>query len=852
MRRTSPPCHCLTPPETVLPAARLRARLALAAVMLAPLGRAQGVDRAAPQPLLVDASAAQPAPEPSAFVEGSHVAPDGRSITLNSRFLIRDGVPWLPVMGEIHYTRVPQELWEQELLKMKAGGVQVIATYIFWIHHEEVEGRFEWSGRRDLRRFVQLCSKHGLLVQLRIGPWDHGEVRNGGFPDWLVRRIAAGDLRRNTPAYMAYVRTFYEQVGLQVRGLLWKDGGPVIGVQLENEYGARGAHAGNEYVLALKRLAIQSGFDVPFYIVTGWDNAVIPAGAVLPVFGGYMDAPWSGSLEQLEPSEVYAFRFGGRVSGDMGAGGASDATLTAPGTPFLTAEMGGGMQVTYHRRPVIDADDVAAMYPVMLGSGVNLYGTYMFHGGENPEGKLSTLQESQATGYPNDVAVKNYDFGAPLGEFGQERESFRKLKVVNYFVNDFGSLLAPMAPHAPDVVPRNPADESVPRLSVRTDGRSGFVFFNNYVRYYPMPRWLGVQISVKLPQEVLGIPRQPVAIPSGAYGIWPFNISLGGAILKYSTAQLFTKLGSGQDETYFFVAVPGIEPEFAFDAAAAAEATEPGTRVSESGGVRYISGIAPALAPAIELRPKAGAHIRIVVLSQSDAENAWKARVDGEERLLLTPQQFFSDESHAYLQSIGSPDFSFRLVPPPARAIRASQPIHEEASAAGAARYSARAPAREFSVHAEKLRDAGPAPEVRYGPPAAWRNNRAVAEPPEDGAYASAARWRIVLPREIPADLSEVFLEVRYVGDVARLYAGDRLLEDDFFAGPPWTIGLRRFAKEMAAGPLELAVVPLRDGAPVFLEKGYRPAIPRGGQIAELLSLEAKPEYQLRIDAPAK
>ena len=90
--------------------------------------------------------------------------------------------------------------------------------------------------------------------------------------------------------------------------------------------------------------------------------------------------------------------------------------------------MGGGIQDTYHRRPVIQPDDVAAMVPVMLGSGVNLYGTYMFQGGENPDGKLTTLQESQGTNYPTDVPVKSYDFQAPLGEFGQEREVFRKLK----------------------------------------------------------------------------------------------------------------------------------------------------------------------------------------------------------------------------------------------------------------------------------------------------------------------------------------------------------------------------------------------------------------------------------------
>ena len=96
------------------------------------------------------------------------------------------------------------------------------------------------------------------------------------------------------------------------------------------------------------------------------------------------------------------------------------------------------------------------MFPVMLGSGVNLYGTYMFQGGENPDGKLTTLQESQATGYPNDVPIKSYDFQAPLGEFGEERASFRKLKVFQYFLNDFGDVPRPHGGPCSSKAPNRP------------------------------------------------------------------------------------------------------------------------------------------------------------------------------------------------------------------------------------------------------------------------------------------------------------------------------------------------------------------------------------------------------------
>src|ERR1019366_1290979 len=91
-------------------------------------------------------------------------SPAGHVLSINNRYLSLDGRPWLPVMGEFHYSRYPDAEWEREILKMKAGGVEIVATYVFWIHHEEVEGRFDWSGQRNLRRFVELCGRQGMYA----------------------------------------------------------------------------------------------------------------------------------------------------------------------------------------------------------------------------------------------------------------------------------------------------------------------------------------------------------------------------------------------------------------------------------------------------------------------------------------------------------------------------------------------------------------------------------------------------------------------------------------------------------------------------------------------------------------
>lgn len=158
--------------------------------------------------------------------------------------ITRNGAPWFPLMGEFHYSRYPAEYWKESLYKMKAGGIDVVSTYVIWIHHEEIEGEYDFSGRRDLSRFVRTCAECGLKAMLRIGPWCHGEVRNGGFPDWLLEKPFKA--RTNDEGYFAAVEKWYRAVFERVEGLFSGDpgpegGGPVIGVQIENEFGHCGA-----------------------------------------------------------------------------------------------------------------------------------------------------------------------------------------------------------------------------------------------------------------------------------------------------------------------------------------------------------------------------------------------------------------------------------------------------------------------------------------------------------------------------------------------------------------------------------------------------------------------------------
>ena len=757
-----------------------------------------------------------------------------------------DGKPWLPVMGEFHYSRVPEEQWEEQILKMKEAGVSIIATYIIWIHHEEIEGQFDWTGQRDLRHFVELCGKHGMYVYPRIGPWAHGEVRNGGFPDWLLQKTT--HTRQNGPIYLSYVQKYYSQVGLQLKGLLWKDGGPVIGIQLENEYALRGPNAGEEHILQLKKMAIEAGLDVPIYSVTGWDNAVVPQGQTVAVFGGYPDAPWDASLSDLPPQEVYLFRLKSRVTGNMGAIGkaASGTSENQYDFPFMTAEMGGGVQDTYHRRPVIQPDDVAAMVPVMLGSGVNLYGTYMFQGGENPDGKLTTLEESQASHYPSDVPVKSYDFQAPLGEFGQERELLRKLKVFNYFMQDFGSLLAPMECHAPNALPSGPEDLGVARLMVRTRGDSGFLFFNNYVRRLSLPVRHSFQVRIKLPSGTLAVPAHPVDLPSGSYAIWPFNMQIGSARLRYATAQPLTRIHNGKETIYYFVAISGVPAEFAWDIDQNVHLHAASGRLGTQNGFTTVSGIQPSLVPAMVLEQPDSTRISIVLLSQEQAENAWKIGEPDQTRLLLSSAQTFADERHVFLEQDGDNRFMFQITPPLPEKLHGSNPLNET-TGNSVQEYSAWLPAVHPTLHFEQSAKAGDVPQVQIGPPVSWRKGVAIA--PGDSDFARAAKWSITVPPADWAGVDDLILEVKYVGDVARLTSNGKLLTDNFYNGTSWQIGLRRFRERFDQGNAELQILPLRKDAPIFLEDRYRLS-PGQGQIVTLEDLAMVPQYRLTVEIP--
>jgi hypothetical protein len=765
--------------------------------------------------LTLDASARPSVVETPGFKMGTATAPGGHTLTLDSRSLLRDGKPWMLISGEFHYARCPEAEWHDELLKIKAGGVSVVASYIFWIHHEEVQGVWDWTGQRDLRKFLQTCQAVGLDVLLRIGPWCHGEVRNGGFPNWLQK---LGDdkvfeLRRDNPGYLGYVTKLYAQIAEQMKGLLWKDGGAVIAIQVENEYGGP-----TEHLMTLKKMARAAGIDVPLYTCTGWGSGgAAPFGELVPFSGSYADGFWDRSLRGGGYGVLNfsgGFRRGNAAAmGMMGGDAASTnaAPVRAETYPSCTCELGGGMMASYHRRVFMWPEDAESLALVRLGSGVNLLGFYMYHGGQNPEGKLTYLNETQATNYWNDLPVKNYDFQAPIGEYGQERAHYHFLRLLGLFLEDFGPGLSGMTSHTPN-------GRDLLNWAARSNGDSGYLFVSHYQHLSQQPNRENIQFQVKLADRDITVPSAPVTVPYNSRFFWPLNLDLGGVKLIYASAQPICQLNDGNTRYTVFKQTAAIPAEFVFDAATATVDSSTGNITNEKSRI-YVRNVQPGPGAAIRLKGKDGKNHVIILLDEATSFDLWKGEWQGQERLFVTHATLLLDGYALRLRAESPEDLSVAIFP------GAALGLHTPDSGIGNVPVKADGLFRRFSPQVapleplqavvEPVQPAGPARTIPIAPSVPGRQ-QGMAMQPEDADFAQAAIWRVKLPTGVDAS-RDLRLRVRYTGDVLRAYHNDTLLDDDFYHARPFEIGLRRYGPAVYSDGLVLKILPLRENAPIYI-----------------------------------
>ena len=428
--------------------------------------------------------------------QGANVAPNGDRIDVTSKCLRLNGRPLIPLMGEMHYSRVPRGEWAKSLATMKEGGISIVSTYVFWNHHERKEGEWDFSGNRDLSAFLGEVKKAGLWSVVRIGPWAHGECREGGFPDWLVDKAydwAGGDakkarqlLRSRDARFLAETKKLFERVVREVAPHFWKNGGAVIGVQLENE--SRGPWP---YYQALKKLAVDAGYDVPMYTRTGWPRLNGPEttfGEMIPLYGDYAEGFWDRELKSMPGSYKDAFlmrpaRTSAVIATEQLGAQKSEDAKGAEKYPYFTCELGGGMASSYHRRLLMEPMDAFALAVVKLGSGSN----HPYHGGTNPTGGGVNMAESQRDRFTNwnDLPVVSYEFMAPVSEFGEPQYAYWMIRALADFCRENAEELAVADPVF---------------TSEHETRRGRFVFHNDYVRRLRPDGecWIGVEKDGKI------------------------------------------------------------------------------------------------------------------------------------------------------------------------------------------------------------------------------------------------------------------------------------------------------------------------------------------------------------------
>ena len=700
-------------------------------------------------------------------------------ITFDPISLLVDGKRWYPMMGEMHFSRYPNQYWEEELAKMKSGGIDIVSLYVIWIHHEEIRGEYDFAGDRNLRLFLNKVKDSGLYCILRIGPWAHGEARNGGFPDWLLEDAGQKgyELRSDAPQYLEHVKRFYEKTYEQAEGFFLKDGGPVIGIQIENEYGHCGGLSGEEgeqHMRTLRKMAMDIGFDVPIYTATGWGGAV--TGGMLPVMGGYCEAPWDQRLTEIEPSGNYIFtreRNDHNIGSDHGLG--VGITFDMDKFPYLTAELGGGLQVTRHRRPIATGKDTAAMTMVKLGSGANLLGYYMYHGGTNPYGKLTTLQETRQTGYPNDLPEYSYDFNAPLREYGQMEDTYRRVRLISSFIHDFGDDLTDMAYTGQPGNPSKPEDLESLRTAVRfktvknADGEEiprGYLFVNNYQRRYEMPSFKNIALSAYDAEGKTMVTFAARDIENGDYFFYPFNMPIGDKALVSIDATpvciLHNTDGKGHDTYVFYTD------------------TDRETSADIRGDLDGNS---------------------ILVISEKEAVYSSKVVIGGKEHLIIS-------ESDAVTDRNGHVDLYFRVSTEEKRKTPTFRCFPRlEGAPEGFEMTSGGAEVKDFA-DSDAL--------------AVYEYEKAIENNLVAGFYAtSEGRYEIRLPGDL-CGADEIFAHISYEAESGRLLKDGVTIADNFYTGQDWEIGLKRFYDRFGRSEallLDAELVPLKEDDKIYLQE---------------------------------
>jgi len=349
-------------------------------------------------------------------------APDG------SDFLL-DGEPFQIRSGEMHPARIPVQYWRHRIRMAKAMGMNTVSSYVMWNYVEERPGVFDFrTDRRDVAAFIRLCQQEGMWVLLRPGPYVCGEWDLGGIPPYLLRnqgvrlRVKAAD----DPHYMPAARRYITRLAREIKPLMVANGGPVLMVQIENEYGSYGSDA--EYLAELRQAWIDAGIAGPFYTEDGLDEVEanhtnVPGGAVA-LSGG--DAP-----------------------------SISAARKAFPAVPAMAGEVYPGWLTHWGDGGFAGPTDVSSTIKAFMDGGLS-FNLYMLHGGTS----FGYFAGANADDYSGDYQpdVTSYDYSAPITEQGVATAQYHAYRglIAGYLDGALPAVPAPVPTIAGAVVTPTP------------------------------------------------------------------------------------------------------------------------------------------------------------------------------------------------------------------------------------------------------------------------------------------------------------------------------------------------------------------------------------------------------------
>ena len=328
--------------------------------------------------------------------------------TGNGTFLL-NGKPFVVKAAEIHYPRIPKPYWEHRIKMCKALGMNTVCIYIFWNIHEQCEGEFDFTGNNDVAEFCRLAQRNGMYVIVRPGPYVCAEWEMGGLPWWLLKKKDIR-LRERDPYFMERVKIFEQKVGEQLAGLTIQNGGPIIMVQVENEYGSYGE-------------------DKP-YVSEIRDCLRGIYGKELALF----QCDWSSNFEKNGLDDLtwtMNFGTGANINDQFRRLGE-----LRPNAPKMCSEFWSGWfdkwGARHETRP---AKDMVDGMDEMLSKGIS-FSLYMTHGGTS----FGHWAGANSPGFAPDVT--SYDYDAPINEYGHATPKFWELRKMMEKYNDGKALPA--------------------------------------------------------------------------------------------------------------------------------------------------------------------------------------------------------------------------------------------------------------------------------------------------------------------------------------------------------------------------------------------------------------------------